>query len=57
MFFSEIDRVEGKAQKLKGWIETGRLIVATNAIGIGLDVPDVRGVVHTGAPRRLWDYV
>ena len=31
-------------------------MVATNAMGVGLDVPDVRGVVHAGAPHRLRDY-
>ena len=41
---------------LKGWMETSRLIVATNAIGVGLDVLDVRGVVHAGTPCRLRDY-
>ena len=56
VFFSEVDGAEGKAQRLKDWMETGRLMVATNAMGVGLDVPDVRGVVHAGAPRRLRDY-
>ena len=56
VFFSKVDGAVGKAQRLKGWMETGRLIVATNAMGVGLDVPDIRGVIHAGAPFRLRDY-
>ena len=56
MFFSKVDRAEGKARKLKDWMETGQLMMATNAMGVGLDMPDVRGVVHARAPRRLRDY-
>ncbi|KAK3933608.1 P-loop containing nucleoside triphosphate hydrolase protein [Diplogelasinospora grovesii] len=33
-----------------------RVIVATNALGLGIDIPDVRLVVHAGVPRRLRDY-
>ena len=56
VFFSEVDGAEGKTRRLKGWMETGRLMMATNAMGVELDVLDVRGVVHTEAPRRLQDY-
>ena len=56
VFFSKVDKTEGKAQRLKNWMETGWLMMATNVMGVGLDVPDVRGVVHVGAPRRLRDY-
>lgn len=35
----------------------GGVIVATNALGLGLDVGDVRLVVHVGIPRRLKDFV
>lgn len=31
--------------------------MATNALGLGVDVPDVRLVVHAGMPNRLRDYV
>lgn len=48
---------EGKARQLKMWIKEGTLVVATNALGLGVDVPDVRLVVHAGMPTRLRDYV
>ena len=56
VFHSKVDGAEGKARRLKGWAETGRLMVATNAMGVGLDVADIRGVIHAGAPGRLRDY-
>jgi superfamily II DNA helicase RecQ len=37
-------------------MDSGRVIVTTNALGMGVDIPDVRMVVHAGAPRRLRDY-
>lgn len=45
-----------KAAILQGWINTGGPIAATNALGLGLDVPNVRFVIHAGAPRDLRDY-
>ena len=33
-----------------------RVIVATSAIGIGLDIPDIRSIIHLGIPRSLRDY-
>jgi RecQ family ATP-dependent DNA helicase len=57
VYHSKVDTVEGKIRRLKEWMKGGRLIVATNALGLGVDVPDVRLVVHVGMPRRLRDYV
>ena len=42
---------EKKATRLRAWREKGALIVATNALGLGVDVPDVRLVVHA-CPRQ-----
>ncbi|CAM1507686.1 Fc.00g073270.m01.CDS01, partial [Cosmosporella sp. VM-42] len=52
---------EEKAQRIEEWRhssggESG-WIVATNALGLGVDVPDVRLVVHAGMPRQLVDLV
>lgn len=35
----------------------GGLIVAINALGMGMDVLDVRLVVHAGMPRQLRNFV
>lgn len=56
-YHAKMDTVEGKAMRLRAWIKEGALVVATNALGLGVDVPDVRLVVHAGMPRRLRDYV
>ena len=38
--------MEGKSQ----------LIAATNALGMGVDLPDIRVVIYTGQPQKLRDY-
>lgn len=35
----------------------GALVVATNALGLGIDVPDVRLVIHADMPRQLPRFV
>ncbi|KAG8670796.1 hypothetical protein FPOAC1_004030 [Fusarium poae] len=57
VYHSKVDTAVGKEQRLRMWIEGGHLIVATNALGLGIDVPDVRLVIHAGMPSRLRDYV
>ena len=34
-----------------------RVMVATNALGLGIDAPHIRGVIHLGVPDRIRDYV
>ncbi|KAI3565758.1 P-loop containing nucleoside triphosphate hydrolase protein, partial [Fusarium oxysporum f. sp. albedinis] len=54
-YHREIDTRDGKAERLKFWMN-GRVIVATNALGLGIDVPDIRAVVHVEMPYRMADY-
>ena len=47
----------GKARRLKEFKDgTKRVICATNALGLGIDLPDIRVVIHVGRPRQLRDY-
>lgn len=55
-FHSKIGSEAVKVQTLQTWRDEGTVTVATNALGLGLDVPDVRLVIHAGTPRRLADY-
>lgn len=32
------------------------VIAATSALGIGVDIPNIRCIVHIGFPRSLLDY-
>ncbi|KAL6406184.1 hypothetical protein AUP68_10351 [Ilyonectria robusta] len=49
-YHREVDTRDGKAERLRVWISglrrdqygDGRVIVATNALGLGIDVPDIR---------------
>lgn len=57
IFHSKIGTQEAKMEKMQQWKKQGGLIAATNALGLGIDVPDVRVVLHMGPPRQLRDYV
>ncbi len=49
--------VEDKADKQNRWKEGSiRVMVATNAFGMGIDKPDVRTVVHVDLPPSLEEY-
>ncbi len=48
---------EEKAQRQDSWKEgSTRVMVATNAFGMGIDKPDVRSVVHIDLPSSLEEY-
>jgi len=47
---------EEKGAILNGFCEEDRLMVATNAFGMGIDVANIRVVMHTDRPRTLLDY-
>jgi len=49
--------VEDKAEKQNWWKEGRiRVMVATNAFGMGIDKPDVRTVIHVDLPSSLEEY-
>lgn len=48
---------EERSKRQQDWIDNKtRIIVCTNAFGMGIDKPDVRTVVHTDAPDCLENY-
>lgn len=48
---------ETRSQKQDAWIQNRtRIMVSTNAFGMGIDKPDVRVVVHTDLPDSLEAY-
>lgn len=63
-YHREVDTRDGKAERLRAWrqgirreqVGEGRVIVATNALGLGIDVPDIRVVIHVDMPTTIEDY-
>jgi RecQ family ATP-dependent DNA helicase len=55
-FYHDVDREE-KKRILKDFA-TGvcRVIVATSAFGMGIDIADIRAVIHADVPRTLLEY-
>jgi len=48
---------EEKGEKLKRFMSgEKRVIVATSALGLGIDIPDIRVIIHTEQPRSLLNY-
>jgi superfamily II DNA helicase RecQ/uncharacterized C2H2 Zn-finger protein len=57
VYHRNVDDHMGKAQRMREWLKgDNRVIVATNALGLGVDIPDIRVVIHAGQPRKLRDY-
>jgi superfamily II DNA helicase RecQ len=63
-YHREVDTRDGKAERLKLWMSgvkrdqygDGRVIVATNALGLGIDVSDIRVVVNVEMPYKMAEY-
>jgi ATP-dependent DNA helicase RecQ len=48
---------EERSRKQEDWIRSGiRVMVCTNAFGMGIDKPDVRTVIHYNTPECLENY-
>ena len=47
-----------KKKMMQEWISStmNRVIIATSAMGCGIDVPDVRLVLHAGSPKEISDF-
>jgi RecQ family ATP-dependent DNA helicase len=57
VYHRNVDDHIGKAQRMREWLRgDNRVIVATTALGLGVDIPDIRVVIHAGKPRKLRDY-
>jgi len=52
-YFNKAGSREEKRRRMQAWMTTKRLIVATNALGLGINVPDVRLVIHVGLPYQV----
>lgn len=64
-YYSDVGTEDEKARRLRDWMsgkhregvyKNGRVIVATNALGLGIDIPDIRVIVYLEMPRRIGDY-
>ncbi|KAM6513757.1 hypothetical protein FALCPG4_014975 [Fusarium falciforme] len=63
-YHRDVDTRDGKAERLRAWMSGiereryggGRVIIATNALGLGIDVPDIRVVMHVEMPFEMADY-
>jgi superfamily II DNA helicase RecQ len=56
VYYNKVDTAEGKVLRIKEWLEEQRVIVVTNALGVGIDIPDIRAVIYAGKPKQLRDY-
>ena len=57
IYYRNVDDRAGKARRMKELIEgRHRVISAINALGLGVDIPDIRVVIHAGQLRKLRDY-
>lgn len=47
---------EGRVLRVAGWVESGGLIVATSALGTGVDYPGIKRILHVDEPYGMFDY-
>jgi superfamily II DNA helicase RecQ len=57
MYYAEVGSAKEKDEIQQQWSSgNGRVVVASNAFGLGIDQPNVRAVVHVGPIHKLQDY-
>jgi superfamily II DNA helicase RecQ len=57
MYYADIGSAKEKDEIQQKWGQAdGRVVVASNAFGLGIDQPDVRVVIHVGPIYRMRDY-
>ena len=57
VYHSKVGTTAEKSRIVEDWVALGGPIVATAALGAGVDISDIRGVVHIGLPKSLRDFV
>ena len=56
VYHSQVGSFAAKSALVRNWAAEGGPIVATNALGAGLDLPDVRWIFHMGLPSSLRNF-
>ena len=57
MYYADVGSTKEKDEIQQQWGRAdGRVVVASNAFGLGIDQPDVRVVIHVGPIYRMRDY-
>jgi superfamily II DNA helicase RecQ len=57
MYFREVGSKDEKKEILKKLVQSKeRVFVATNALGLGIDAPHIRVIVHIGVRSKIRDY-
>lgn len=57
-FYREVGSEREKSAILRELVERKeQVFTATNALGLGIDVPTIRAVIHVGIREKMRDYV